>query len=530
MKVFNNKFLTENNTLNSGESSHNLVDGNNSFNICTSSHRVKEFIKNLNPGCGHDDVHSRLLENASNSFIEIITYFFNLCFRHCYIPRGLLKGEITPIIKDKKGNKCDSNNYRPIMQSSCLLKLIEMHLLYVLEDKLSFDSKQFGFCRNTSTTDACFLLKETIYSYISKKSKVFANFIDLSKAFDLVNHACLIDILKEKSIPDDIIEIIKFYLQNQYACIKWNGYKGDFRMINRGVRQGGILSPILFKIYIDDIIKNITKLGIGCRLGLATVNIIAYADDIVLLASSKECLDILYTKFCQDIKKLDLKINVNKSKIVIFHQGKIRNNLSHICLDETLFQIENQYKYLGNIITYNLEDETDVLYKLNSFYSSFNSIIRTFKGVNLETLLYLFKSFCLPQYGLALWTSQNIYYKQSFKSFEVAYNNAIKNILDCPRYASSHIAADICQLLMLKHKVNVIQLRYYHRLSNFLNPIFTLNKINLKNGLFYKHVFNSFIRIYNVKINMNPLCASTSRVHWMQSHEPRSRFCSYFNV
>ena len=453
VQVFTNKFLSKNNFINNLESSLNLVNGNNSFNICTSSHRVKEFIKNLNPGSGHDNIHSRLLENASCDFIEVITYFFNLCFRHCFIPHILLKGEITPIIKDKKGNKCDSDNYRPIMQSSCLLKLIEMHLLNILEDKLFFDSKQFGFCDNTSTSDACFLLKETIHSYISKKSQIFAGFIDLSKAFDLVNYKLLLEILRKKGIPHDITELIKFYLQNQFACVKWNGLKGDPQIVNRGVRQGGILSPILFKVYLDDIIKRITNLGVGCRLGLSAVNIIAYADDIVLLAKSRECLDVLYREFLININKLDLKINTNKSKVVIFSKGKLKNNISHICLNDTRFEVVSQFKYLGNILTHNLEDEADVLYKLNSFYSAFNSCIRSFKGVNLETLIHLFKSFCLPQYGLALWTSHSLYCKQSFKSFEVAYNNAIKNIVECPRYASSHIAAEICQLLMLKHLI-----------------------------------------------------------------------------
>ena len=106
---------------------------------------------------------------------------------HCFIPKRLLRGDISPIVKDKKGNKSDSNNFRPIMQSSCLLKILEMHILSILDDKIMFTPNQFGFVKNLSTTEACFLLKETVGNYISKNNRVYANFIELSKTFYLKN-------------------------------------------------------------------------------------------------------------------------------------------------------------------------------------------------------------------------------------------------------------------------------------------------------------------------------------------------------
>ena len=82
-------------------------------------------------------------------------------------PSELLRGEITPVFRNKKDNRFDSNNYRSIMQSSCLFKLCEMHLLNYLNDIIYFNCKQFGFYHGISTTEACFLLKETIYNYKS---------------------------------------------------------------------------------------------------------------------------------------------------------------------------------------------------------------------------------------------------------------------------------------------------------------------------------------------------------------------------
>ena len=109
---------------------------------------------------GHDLVHSRFLKYANDNLVDNLVNFINLCFRHCYIPTELLKGEITPILKDKKGSISDSNNYRPVMQSSCILKIFESHLLDFLSEKLFFNSRQFGFVKGLSTTHSIMLITQ----------------------------------------------------------------------------------------------------------------------------------------------------------------------------------------------------------------------------------------------------------------------------------------------------------------------------------------------------------------------------------
>ena len=125
------------------------------FNARISSESLRKIITNLNDGVGHDGVHSIFLKSASSDFLENLASFFNACFIHCYLPCDLLKGTISPIPKDKK-NCTDSGNYRPVMQSSCLLKIFEIHFLDILVEKLSLNFRQFGFIKGSSTTDACF--------------------------------------------------------------------------------------------------------------------------------------------------------------------------------------------------------------------------------------------------------------------------------------------------------------------------------------------------------------------------------------
>ena len=165
------------------------------MNMTISCCTLRKILKRLSVGMGHDGIHSSFLKRVSDSFLNHIVLLLNSCFTHCFIPEEILKGDINPTIKDNKGNCTESSNYRPVMQSSCILKIMEMHMLDVLEEKVNFNSKQFGFKKGTSTTDACCILKETVHGYMKGKGKVYSVFIDLSKAFDKVDHFMLGNIL-----------------------------------------------------------------------------------------------------------------------------------------------------------------------------------------------------------------------------------------------------------------------------------------------------------------------------------------------
>ena len=196
-----------------------------------------------------------------------------------------------------------------------------MHLLQFLEEKIHFNTRQFGFKSHTSTADACLILKETIHKYSSKGGKAFCLFVDLSKAFDNVNHFTLGQMLLRKNIPPDIAFFIMFYLSKQTARILWNRTKGLYHNIEKRVRQGGILSPFLFKLYIDEALTEISANEFGCRLGFLRINILAYADDLVLVADNENNLATLYDISNEKMRHLQLAINIVKSKAMIFSQS-----------------------------------------------------------------------------------------------------------------------------------------------------------------------------------------------------------------
>ena len=197
LEIFSRKFLYCETEVETGESENesDLLNNikriwNTSREFCLqiSSNTIKKYCNNLKSGMGHDGIHSHFLKNVSEGFLENLAHFLNSCSSHCFFPDDLLKGDINPTIKDLKGNVTESANYRPVMQSSCILKIVEMHILKILEEKITFNCRQFGFEKGSSTADACFLLKDVLYNSTRNKGKAFAAFIDLSKAFDKVNH------------------------------------------------------------------------------------------------------------------------------------------------------------------------------------------------------------------------------------------------------------------------------------------------------------------------------------------------------
>ena len=431
------------------------------MNLKISCRSLRKLIHQLNPGMGHDGIHTGFLKRVSDSFLEVIVCFLNACYSHCYVLGELLKGDINPVIKDAKGNACESSNYRPVMQSSCIIKILKMHILDILDEKVCFNSRQFGFKMGASTTDACYLLKETVNNYLKRKGKVFSAFIDLSKAFDKVNHFILGNVLLDRDLPIDIVLLVMHYLRNQEAKIVWDGEYGTYHIIDVGVRQGGILSPFLFKLYIDSMIREISKLEIGCRLGFTRLNILAYADDIVIIGDTQEALEILYHNLSNHLKKLKLIMNASKSKYMIFDSSRFGSDIREIDVINDNLECVSAYKYLGHMVERNLDDVKDIECRLMQFYSKFNVVIRQFKGVSLETILFLFNSYCLPDYGLSLWDVSDIGSKHIFKVFRIAFHIAFKKMAGASVFHSSHDVMSSCNQFLLEHFLIFLVCRYF---------------------------------------------------------------------
>ena len=129
--------------------------------------------------------------------------------------------------------------------------------------------------------------------YIHKGSKVYSCFLDASKAFDRVNHEVLLKLLLKRQIPCPILWFLFAWYRDQLLTVRWKSSLSLSFGVSNGVRQGGVLSPILLTIYIDELLLRLSKLGVGCHSGHYFVGSLGYADDIALLAPSPSALRAL---------------------------------------------------------------------------------------------------------------------------------------------------------------------------------------------------------------------------------------------
>ena len=157
-----------------------------------------------------------------------------------------------------------------------------------------------------------------IASLLINQLSIFVLWMDLSKAFDRVNHFALFIKLMERKVPINLLNILEMWFSASITCVKWGKHVSRFVKLIAGVRQGGVLSPVLFAVFINDLVDKVNKANIGCYISNVCVSIILYADDILLLAPSITGLQRLLTICEEQLFQLDMRINVDKSICIRF--------------------------------------------------------------------------------------------------------------------------------------------------------------------------------------------------------------------
>ena len=236
---------------------------------------------------------------SSMSFKNNITLLVNAMFIHGYTPADLLESVITSIPKDVRGDLCNKDNYRGIALCSALCKLIDIIIIDKYGNVLFTNDLQFAFKPKHSTNMCTSVVKEVCSYYQSRGSDVYICTLDASKAFDRVHFGKLFDLLRARKLPAMVTRLLLDMYTRQSMCTVWNSKTSNLFGTKNGVKQGGILSPILFCVYIDELLKRINDSGIGCHIGHLSYAGVGYADDVDILAPSIQSLQELL-HICED--------------------------------------------------------------------------------------------------------------------------------------------------------------------------------------------------------------------------------------
>ena len=246
-------------------------------------------------------------------------------------------------------------------------------------------------------------MRRIVDFYVQRCSNVNICALDLSKAFDKMNFHGLFLKLMQRNFPAPLLSVFEYWFNNSATCIKCDNFLSTFYRIECGVRQGGVLSPYFFAMYIDKIIQKIKSLKIGCEICCFNLSILMYADDIILCSPSVSSLQRMLWECDRELAELDMVINATKTKCLRFGPDFKHNirNLTTIDKNEIFWEVT--VRYLGCFLVSKSNFSVSLDHCKRQFYIAFNSVYSKVGGIGKEdVIIHLLKTKCLPRllYGL----------------------------------------------------------------------------------------------------------------------------------
>ena len=302
---------------------------------------------------GIDNLINEMIAPLVDLYPSLLLKLFNNILDNTWISQDWLLSIITAL--HKKGAKEDPDNYRGISLMSCMAKLFLTILnnrltTFCLENKILTPS-QLGFVGGNRTSDPHIILNSLVHKYCHQgKKKLFGCFVDFSKAFDSVPRDLLLEKLKNRGIDGKFFEIIKTIYSNDRAGIKFGDkFSSPFRT-NRGVRQGCVLSPLLFNIFLSDIQNVFDHSGDNPIMNYEEISCLIWADDILILSETEQGLQNKLHALATYCKENKLEVNTDKTKTMIFTKsGRLLKN--RFLFRKTELENVRSYKYLGFMVT-----------------------------------------------------------------------------------------------------------------------------------------------------------------------------------
>ena len=277
---------------------------------------------NKNKACGADGVYYEHLVHGGETLLTVLSNLYSGMFLNSYTPNGMKEGIIVTLHKGGNKSKTDPNNYRAITLSSCILKVYERILLNRIQSDTNFTlcSLQGGFQKGMGCTQTSYLLSECIAFAKENKSKLYVCILDAQKAFDTVWHAGLFYKLYHKGLDKVILKSLMSMYEGMRSCIMCEGFTSPWFPVLQGTRQGGVISPFLYLVFIDGLLGQLKESP--ARFKLATVNCSCptVADDMVLISLSKnglaQLMSVSYVYSCN----WRYRYNATKCSVVVFNE------------------------------------------------------------------------------------------------------------------------------------------------------------------------------------------------------------------
>lgn len=478
-------------------------DVNNILNSPITEEEICTCVKLLknNKAASSDKIKNEMIRHSIKSMCVVYEKFFNLILSSGIYPDAWCVGSLTPIFK--KGKTCDPNNYRGICVSSCIGKffsvILNKRLLKYLDMNSLLHNSQIGFLPGNRTSDHIFSLRTIIDRYVKdiKGGKIYACFIDFKKAFDSIWHDGLLLRLLKYNINGHFYNLIKNLYSKSKCFVKLGSQQTKTFDYMRGVRQGCILSPLLFNLYINELSLQLDQTIRSDAIYLpnnSKLTSLLYADDLVLLSKSKvglqNCLNTV-ASFC---KKWQMTVNEKKTKVMIFSKKSFSiKNQPTFKLNANILDIVNEFTYLG----VKLSSTGNFTNHLNlSREKSLHALFKLVKSVDFKSLKpsvanKLFDSLISPilTYGCEAWGS---YQKHDFTKWDKCPTEKVhlrfcKYYLGVNRKSSNIACRGELGRFPLKLFIDQLILKFYNHLITLPDETVAKQAFLLSKSLFSRN-------------------------------------------
>ena len=370
---------------------------------------VEEAIKSMKIGksAGIDNIPAELIKYGGPEMINALTIICQRIWKSKEWPDEWTKSILIPL--PKKGNLKKCQNYRTISlishPSEVMLKIILQRLKQKSEEILS--EEQAGFRAGRSTAEQIFNIRILIEKCLQHQQDLYHNFIDFKKAFDRVWHEGLWHVMRQYNFDEDLIQVIESLYKSAKSAVLLSGELGEYFLTTVGVRQGCILSPVLFNIFLENIMQDAlknyeSKVSIG---GRQLCNL-RFADDIDLIGRTEKELQELTTRLEKSASAFGMEISSEKSKILV--NSNTETKTTNIIMNGEILEEVKEFKYLGALINSKGTSVKEIKTRLAIALSSMAKLTKIWKnnGIKTGSKLKLYKTLVtsIASYGCESWT------------------------------------------------------------------------------------------------------------------------------
>ncbi|MES9903493.1 MAG: reverse transcriptase domain-containing protein [Sedimenticola sp.] len=360
---------------------------------------VEQAINKLNTGKAADefDISSEHFKVGKSVLLPYLCDTFTDILKSRTVPDSFKSGILTPVLKKGKDPTL-TDSYRGITVTAVIGKVLE----YVLLGRLKTDqsSLQYGFTKGLSPTMASLLISEAKAEIKNRSvpTSIYLATLDAQKAFDVVDHVILLDKLYNQSIHPDLWLIVKNMYEGLTTRVKWAGELSGSFAIGQGVRQGGVLSTELYKVYINSLLEELEQNSVGLHIGNIYIGCPTCADDVALLSTSQSELQTMLNVACRYSKQHRYMLHPSKSKVIT--TSKSSSNEKWTVYDNDISASE-QTVHLGLIRAASGESNLNISERISLARRTMYSLIKTglhgTNGLNPKVSYRIYQAYVLPR-------------------------------------------------------------------------------------------------------------------------------------